>query len=84
MGRRDAVLRLRLDAELVRNLDALEELIQSTYQHGVLERLGEPPGMLSRSKVARAALVLGMDALWDELEERAREVEARRREWLRR
>lgn len=84
MGRRDAVLRLRLDAELVRDLDALEELIRDSGQYGVLQRLGEKPGLTSRSKVARAALVLGMDALWDLLEERAREIETKRREWLRR
>ena len=79
MGRRDAVLRLRLDAELVRDLDALEELIRDSGQYGVLQRLGEKPGLTSRSKVARAALVLGMDALWDLLE-----IETKRREWLRR
>jgi len=82
MGRRDAVLRLRLDAGILRELDALEQLIRSTGQYGVLERLGEKPGLTSRSKVVRAALVLGMDALWDQLEERARQIETKRKKWL--
>ena len=81
MGRKDAVLRLGLDTEMLRDLDALGELIRSTHQYRVLERLGEQPGLLPRSKVARAALALGMEALWGELEEEARRIEALRREW---
>ncbi len=81
MGRKDAVLRLRLDAELVGRLDALKRRIQRTHRYAVLERLGEKPGLLSRSKVARAALVRGLEALTAELEEEDGRYDASRQAW---
>lgn len=75
MGRRDAVLTLRLDAELADRLDAVTRRLRTVWraQKVVYDGTTEKPGELTRSKVARAALVRGLLAL----EEAADEVDAR-------
>lgn len=75
MGYKDATLRLRLDPGLMARLDALERRIQYTYQHRILLRLGEVPGMLTRSKVSRAALLIGVEALEAEVADAWRRYE---------
>lgn len=65
MGRKEAVITLRLDAGLAARLDALTLAVR--HDHGRLcaavRDAGEAPGVVTRSKVARAALVRGLAEL---------------------